>query len=163
MYHFLIPLFPVIMIILSILIAKSIPFIKYQFDVLSGGCYDPLYETLSVIYNHMQKNPNKWKFNSDFARFPKDGNMAIITISKEYKDDKFLSISISNVNQGKDIKLKSYFNKIFKKQINEFFSTSSTNQVINTLYPGEKHLLLTHSSTLDTNENSNDNILKAYY
>lgn len=160
MYEYLIAAGPLVCILSINLGIKAIPFVKKQIDILAKGCYDPLYDTLSLIYVHMSENPDQWKFDSNFARYPKAGNMAIITISKE-RDEKDLSISIADVNRGKDMKLGGYFNKVFREQIKNCFSFQSTLKVTTTLFPDKAHLLLTDSSKSEVNQHFYDEIQKS--
>ena len=129
---------------------KIVPWAKNEFDIMSGGIYSELFDTYSTIYAHMSENPDQWKFNKDSARYPKSGNMAIISITKEY-DEKNLQIAIDHINGGKHMILKGYFNKIFGSYIREAFNFQSSQKTVQVLFPDSKLIMLSDESKASVN------------
>lgn len=160
MYEYLIAAGPLICILSINIGIKAVPFVKKQIDIVTSGSFDTLYDTLSLIYVHMSEHPDQWKFDKDFARYPKAGNMAIITIQREY-NEKDLSVTIADVNRGNAMRLGGYFNKAFRQQIKQCFGFQSTLKVTTTLFPDKAHLLLTDSSKSEVNQNFYDQIQKS--
>lgn len=161
MLEYLIPAGPLICIVGIHFAMKAEPFIKNQLDIISGGSYNPLYDTLSIIHAHMTEHPDQWKFDKDFARFPKSGGAATITITKE-RDYDGLQISIADINNSNFMKLYGFFDKVFKKQIKQCFAFQSTVKVTTSLFPDKAHLLLTDSSKNEVNQDFYDKLNQSF-
>lgn len=145
MFDFFLASLPIMFILLINLVIKVSPWIKDQIDIVSGGVYSDLHDTYSLVYAHMNENSDQWKFSKDYARFPKSGGAAIISITKE-NDNPKLQISIDHINEGKYVPFKGYFNKIFKSKISDAFSEQSSIKTVQVLFPDRKLVMLTDES-----------------
>lgn len=151
LFDFFIASLPILFIISVNLMIKIAPYIKNQLDVLSGGTFDDLYDTYALIFSHMDKNPDQWKFGKDSARFPKSGGAAIISITKE-NDKRNLQIAIDHINDGKFSELRGYFNNVFRRKINDSFSAQSSEKMATVLFPNKDLIMLTDESKNQVND-----------
>ena len=150
MFDFFLATTPILFILSVNLIIKITPWIKDEFDIITGGTYSDLHDTYSLIYAHMNENPDQWKFNKDYARFPKSGGAAIVSITKE-NDNRKLQISIDQINNGQHAPMNGYFHKIFRDKINKSFEEQSTLKMANVLFPNENVIMLTDESKREIN------------
>ena len=108
-------------------------------DRLLKGNLNPLGETYLTYLVHMRDRPEEWLFNSDKARFPKEGGASKIFISVE--KGKVL-ITSHGINDNKETVVDGYYATAFKDIIVEMHKQSSYASAIRTLFPEKEQLLL---------------------
>lgn len=108
------------------------PYVKNKFDVLTKGKYNKDVPNLNFIYASILEKPDEWLIDNDKARYPREGNAALIYLNRDEKGKLQYSISARNIMSRE---ITGYYERKISEEMKKAKMFRDSKYLINTLFP----------------------------